>query len=125
MVARIGRRKSICLALVLAATTQFALGLPMKLTTSLAATFLIIYGGQLIKLCVDAAVQRDIGDETRGRVFALYDTLFNITQVGAVALAALVVPDNGQAPELIIVATVLYLIGLAGFVVVSRHRVRA
>jgi hypothetical protein len=94
----------------------------MQLATSLLATFLIIYGGQLIKLCVDAAVQRDIGDETRGRVFALYDTLFNITQVGAVALAALVVPEDGRAPELIIVATVLYLLGLIGFVAVSRHR---
>ena len=124
IVARIGRRKSICIALVLAALTQLALGLPMLLTTALAATFLIIYAGQLIKLCVDAAVQRDIGDETRGRVFALYDTLFNITQVGAVALAATVVPESGEAPGLIVVATLLYLIGLAGFVVVSRHRTR-
>jgi MFS family permease len=122
IVARIGRRRSICAALVLASAAQFALGLPMLLTTALAATFLIIYAGQLIKLCVDAAVQRDIGDETRGRVFALYDTLFNITQVGAVALAALVVPEDGRAPELIIIATLLYLLGLVGFVVVSRHR---
>jgi MFS family permease len=124
VVAAIGRRRSICLALLLAALTQLTLGLPMQLITALAGTFLIIYAGQLIKLCVDAAVQRDIGDELRGRVFALYDTLFNITQVIAVALAALVVPADGQAPGLIIVATLLYLLGLAGFVVVSRHRQR-
>ena len=122
IVAKIGRRRSICVALVLAAVTQLALGLPMQLTTALAGTFVIIYAGQLIKLCVDAAVQRDIGDELRGRVFALYDTLFNITQVGAVALAALVVPDDGQAPDLIVVATLLYLLGLVGFVIVSRQR---
>jgi MFS family permease len=124
VVARIGRRRSICAALLLAALTQLTLGLPMRLTTALAATFFIIYAGQLIKLCVDAAVQRDIGDEIRGRVFALYDTLFNIMQVGAVALGALVVPEDGKAPELIIVATILYLLGLVGFVVVSRHQHR-
>lgn len=124
LVAKIGRRRSICLALMLAAVSQFAFGMPMLLVTSLAGTFLVVFAGQLIKLCVDAAVQRDIGDELRGRVFALYDTLFNITQVCAVALAALVVPDDGQSHDLIIVATVLYLIGLAGFTVLSRHRTR-
>jgi hypothetical protein len=77
----------------------------------------------MIKLCVDAACQRDVGDETRGRVFALYDTLFNITQVLAVALAATVVPFNGRSPELMLLATLFYLLGLAGFVTISlRHR---
>jgi MFS family permease len=122
IVARIGRRRSISLALMLAALSQLAFGLPMLLTTSLAGTLLVVYAGQLVKLCVDAAVQRDIRDELRGRVFALYDTLFNFTQVVAIAMAALVVPDDGQAPGLIIVATLLYLLGLAGFAVVSRQR---
>jgi MFS family permease len=122
IVARFGRRRTVWLALLLAAVTQLGLGLPMLLPTVLVATFVIIYAGQVVKLCVDAAVQRDIGDEVRGRVFALYDTLFNITQVVAVAVAAAVVPMNGQSPGLIIVATVLYLVGLVGFVVLSRRR---
>lgn len=124
VVARFGRRRTVCVALLLAAVTQAGLGLPMLLPTILVATFLIMYAGQVVKLCVDAAVQRDIGDEARGRVFALYDTLFNITQVVAVAAAASVVPMDGQAPGLIIVATVLYLVGLAGFVLLSRRTVR-
>ena len=65
-----------------------ALGLPMIMPTALAGALLISYAGQVIKLCVDAAVQRDIGDEARGRVFALYDMLFNITQVVAIGVAA-------------------------------------
>jgi len=126
LVERFGRRRTICVTLLLAALAQLGLGLPMTLPTVLVATFVIIYAGQVIKLCVDAACQRDIGDETRGRVFALYDTLFNITQVLAVALAAGVVPVNGRSPELILIATGLYLLGLAGFVLVSRrHRYQA
>jgi hypothetical protein len=69
---------------------------------------------------VDSAVQQDVADETRGRVFALYDTLFNITQVVAVALAATVVPRNGQAPGVVLAATALYLIGMAGYLLVVR-----
>lgn len=124
IVSRFGRRRSICAALMLAGLTQLTLGLPMAMTTSLVATFLIIYAGQLVKLCVDAAVQRDIRDELRGRVFSLYDTLFNLTQVGAIALAATVVPESGESHGLIVVATVLYLLGFAGFVAVSRHHQR-
>jgi MFS family permease len=121
LVGRFGRRRTIGAALALAAVTQLGLGLPMALPTVLLATMVIIYAGQVVKLCVDAAVQRDIGDEARGRVFALYDTLFNITQVVAVALAATVAPLDGQSPTMIVVATLLYLVGLAGFVVVSRR----
>ena len=84
LVTGIGRKRTVLGALGLAAIAQLALGLPMIMPTALAAAFLISYAGQVIKLCVDAAVQRDIGDETRGRVFALYDMLFNITQVLAI-----------------------------------------
>jgi MFS family permease len=123
LVGRFGRRRSMCAALLLAAVAQLGLGLPMTLPSVLIATFVIIYAGQVVKLCVDAACQRDIGDEARGRVFALYDTLFNITQVLAVALAATVIPLDGRSHGLILVATALYLAGLAGFAAVSlRHR---
>ncbi|HEU5473110.1 MAG TPA: MFS transporter [Actinophytocola sp.] len=121
LVGRIGRRRSISAALMLAAVAQLGLGLLMTLPSVLLATFVILYAGQVVKLCVDAAVQRDIGDETRGRVFALYDTLFNITQVAGVALAAAVVPMNGRSATLIVVAAGLYLAGLAGFQLVSRR----
>jgi MFS family permease len=125
LVTSLGRKRTVFIALSAAAVTQFALGLPMLLPTTLLAAFLIAYTGQIVKLCVDAAVQRDIGDETRGRVFALYDMLFNITQAIAVAIAATVIPANGESVALIVAATVLYLAGIAGFELVSRREHRA
>jgi MFS family permease len=118
----LGRRGTVCGALVLAAATQLGLGLPMLLPTILAASFVLTFAGQVVKLCVDAAVQGDIGDEVRGRVFALYDTLFNATQVAAVTAAAAVVPLDGRSPGLVIAATVAYLLGLLGYLLLVKRR---
>jgi len=121
LVTGLGRKRTVIGSLAIAALAQFTLGLPMIMPTALAGAFLISYAGQVIKLCVDAAVQRDIGDETRGRVFALYDMLFNITQVLAIGLAAALIPANGESAVLIVIATGLYLLGMAGFTLVTRR----
>ncbi|EWC58389.1 putative membrane protein [Actinokineospora spheciospongiae] len=121
IVARFGRRRTVQGVLVLGAVAIVGLGLPLAMPTVLAAALLISFAGQIVKLCVDAAVQRDIGDDTRGRVFALYDTLFNVTQVAAVAPAALVVAPDGASPGLILAAGGCYLVGLVGFTAVTRH----
>jgi MFS family permease len=118
-----GRRRVILGALLLAALAQAGLGLPMVVPAALLASFLVTGAGQVLKLCVDSSIQLDVADEARGRVFSLYDTLFNITQVVAVSLAATVVPANGYAPGLLIAATVLYLVGATGYAIaVRRHR---
>jgi len=122
IVDRFGTRTTIVGALLLTAAAQIGLGLPMTLVTILCASFVIIFAGQVVKLCVDTAVQHDVGDEVRGRVFALYDTLFNVTQVTAVSITATVVPLDGRSPALMITAASLYLVGLAGYLVLSRKR---
>ncbi|MGW5699775.1 MFS transporter [Amycolatopsis japonica] len=122
---RFGRVRVVVGALVLAAVAQSALGLPMTIPTALLAAFLVTGAGQVLKLCVDSSVQLDVADEARGRVFALYDTLFNITQVVAVSLAATVIPADGRSPGLLVTATVLYLAGAAGHLLAGRkHQIR-
>jgi MFS family permease len=121
IVARFGRRRSMTVALGMGSVSIIALGLPMTMATTLGAALMITYFGQIVKLCVDAAVQRDIGDETRGRVFSLYDTLSNVAQVSAIALAALTVAPDGNSPGLVVAAGGSYLVGLLGFVAVSRR----
>jgi hypothetical protein len=65
-----------------------------------------------VKLCTDAAVQGEAGDGVLGRVFALYDIVFNVGYVLAVAVAALLSPSDGNAPWLLGAAAVLYVLGL-------------
>ncbi|NKQ53271.1 MFS transporter [Amycolatopsis sp. K13G38] len=121
LVRKFGRHRVVLGALGLAAIAQIGLGLPMELATILGASFVITGAGQVLKLCVDSAIQSDVPDEARGRVFALYDTLFNITQVAAVAIAAAFTPLNGRSPLLLIVATAVYLLGGAGYLLAIRR----
>ncbi len=125
IVDRFGVKKTICGALLLTSAAQIGLGLPMTLPTILAAAFVIIFAGQIVKLCVDTAVQHDVGDEVRGRVFALYDTLFNIAQVTAVSITATVIPLDGRSHALILVAAGLYLVGLAAYLLLLARKRQA
>lgn len=120
LVARLGRRRTVRGALVAAALVTAGLGLPMLMTTTLVAAFGLAAAGQVVKLSLDAVVQRDIVDELRGRVFALYDTVFNVGYVLAVALAATVVAPDGRAPGLLVLVVVVYLIGALAHAVLDR-----
>jgi MFS family permease len=112
LTARVGRPGTVRIMLVLAAAALLGLGLPMTLPSILAGSFVLGLVGQAIKLCSDAAVQLEVGDGVRGRVFSLSDTTFNVTYVLAVAGAALLAPPDGRSPLLLALAAGLYLFGL-------------
>jgi hypothetical protein len=122
VVSRLGRPVTVRLALVVALLGQFGLGVPMQLATVLAAAFVLSLAGQVIKLCLDAEVQRSIGDETRGRVFALYDTVFNISYVVATVAAATLVPADGRSVLLMLTASAVYLLALVGYELLLRRQ---
>jgi predicted anti-sigma-YlaC factor YlaD len=64
--------------------------------------------GQAVKICGDTAVQRQIHDDHRGRVFALYDVLVNVGLVLGVTVVAFTAPESGRSvPDLIFVAVIL------------------
>lgn len=120
LVARFGRRQTVRGALIAAGLAILLLGLPMIIPTVLAAAFALTTAGQVVKLSLDATVQADVGDGTRGRVFALYDTVFNVCYVLAVALAATVMPSTGHAPGLLLLAAVTYFIAAPLYTLIDR-----
>jgi len=65
---------------------------------------------QGVKICVDTTLQRVVGDVYRGRVFALYDVLFNAVFVSATALAAVVLPTDGRSYVVLAMASLWYLL---------------
>ena len=69
--------------LVLAAVVEL---FPAGLFTEaglLPAAFALGLSAQGVKICVDTLVQLNIDDAYRGRVFSLYDVLFNLVFVAA------------------------------------------
>ncbi len=58
----------------------------------LAAAFVLGLTTQGAKIATDTIVQFSVDDAFRGRIFSVYDVLFNIAFVGAAAMAALMLP---------------------------------
>jgi MFS family permease len=125
MVHRWGRPRTVRVALLVATGTQLVVAALLSLPTVLVAAFVLGATGQIVKLCTDAAVQSEVGDELLGRVFALYDIVFNVGYVLAVAAAALLSPPDGRAPVLLASAALLYVLGLAGHDLQLRRARRA
>ena len=66
-----------------------ALGLPFATVPLLIAAFVLGLVTQGAKIATDTIVQTSVEDGFRGRVFSLYDVLFNVAFVGAAGVAAL------------------------------------
>jgi hypothetical protein len=61
-----------------------------------------------------------VADEFRGRVFALYDALFNLALVVAAVLTALVLPEDGHTPLTAVIIGAVYLVGALAYLGASR-----
>ena len=96
--------------LVLTGVGLAALALPFRAPPLIGAAFLLGFGGQAVKVSVDAAVQRTVDDEHRGLVFALYDVLFNVAFVAAVAFTAALAPADGRSVGLVVLASVILVL---------------
>ncbi|MCD9143766.1 MFS transporter [Streptomyces albireticuli] len=107
-VARLGRRGWMIVCAVVAAVLEPALGLPFARVPMLIAAFVLGLCTQGAKIATDTVVQASIDDAFRGRVFSLYDVLFNVAFVGAAAVAALMLPPDGRSAALVVTVALIY-----------------
>ncbi len=63
----------------------------------LGAALVLGLSAQGVKICVDTIVQTTVEDAYRGRVFSLYDVLFNVVFVAAAAAGVVIVPASGKS----------------------------
>ncbi|MEU5918382.1 MFS transporter [Streptomyces sp. NPDC047141] len=85
-----------------------ALCLTFSPTPFLIAAFALGLITQGAKIATDTVVQTTVDDSFRGRVFSLYDVLFNVAFVGAAGVAALMLPPDGRSPLLVVLVAVIY-----------------
>jgi MFS family permease len=120
LVRRWGRYATANGGLAIAAIIQIGC-VGLQLGALAACGFFLAVAGQVVKLCGDTAIQIDVDDALRGHVFAVQDSLFWVTFIGAIAAAATVIPLDGHSPALVLAGTVLYLCGLAAHSIVGRR----
>lgn len=118
---RLGVRRLVVVGFLASAVFQVLPGAIFAKVPLLVAGFLLGVTAQSIKLCVDTLVQAHVDDEYKGRVFVVYDMIFNVALVLAAAIGALILPANGVSVPIIVGLAVAYaLLGL-WFAVVTRN----
>src|SRR3954468_19340605 len=97
VIERITPRAWVLALLLGAAATQVFPGALYTVPALLVSAFFLGLASQGIKIVVDTLVQTHVDDAYRGRVFSLYDVIFNVAFVAAAAVAAVVLPDSGKS----------------------------
>ncbi|MER5524980.1 MFS transporter [Streptomyces sp. NPDC002677] len=118
---RLGPGRWIVVCAASAAVLEPALGLPFTMVPMLVAAFVLGLITQGAKIATDTIVQSSVDDGFRGRIFSVYDVLFNVAFVGAAGVAALMLPPDGRSAALVIVVALIYAAVTAAMARFERH----
>jgi MFS family permease len=117
---RWGVRRLVVVAFGASAFFQLLPGAIFAQAPLLVAGFLLGVTAQSIKLCVDTLVQAHVDDEYKGRVFVVYDMIFNVALVMAAVIGAVILPADGVSVPIIVGLAVAYALLGVWFALVSR-----
>jgi hypothetical protein len=95
---RFGGSRWITALMAMLAVLVPVLGLPYLEALTITASFVVSLATQGTKIVTDTALQQEIDDDFRGRVFSINDTSFNLSFVLGLIVGALVLPTNGHLP---------------------------
>jgi sugar phosphate permease len=121
VVRRIGKPRWITLVLTAAGIGQLGLGLPFVPPTIVLAGLVLGFVAQAVKICVDTTLQEWVADDFRGRVFSVYDTLFNVTFVAALIVGAFVLPPSGISYPMLVAVGAGYLLAALAYARITRR----
>ncbi|MEJ7743477.1 MAG: MFS transporter [Nocardioidaceae bacterium] len=113
--ARITPQRWIVVLLVAAAVCEVFPGALYTETSLLLAAFVLGVSAQGVKICVDTLVQTGVDDAFRGRVFSVYDVVFNVVFVAAAAVGAAIVPTTGKSYAVVALIAVGYAATAAAY----------
>lgn len=91
----IGVRKTTFWLLVASGVVQIFPGAWFHKVPLLVAGFLLGMFAQSIKVCIDTVVQAHVEDQFKGRIFVIYDMLFNAAMVLGAWIAVYALPPEG------------------------------
>lgn len=106
----IGVRRTILWLLVATGVAQIVPGSIFQRWPLLVAGFLIGLFAQSVKVCVDTVVQAHVEDRYKGRIFVIYDMLFNAALVASAFLGVWLLPPGGFDRVVFVGMGVAYLL---------------
>jgi MFS family permease len=114
-VKRVTKDQWISLWLAVGGISMLVLGPTFNQIAYLAVGFLLGMSAQSVKICADTTVQQVIDDAYMGRVFSLYDMLFNVAYVLGPAIAIPFLPSSGKSYSVVLAVGALYLLAAIGY----------
>jgi MFS family permease len=119
--ARFGPWRWIGSCVAAAAVIQSVFVVHLDLPTLFLGTFALGLTAQGSKICVDAVLQDTVDDGFRGRVFSLYDVVFNAAFIAAAGLAVLLLPSNGYSRPVFAGVAVLFAAAAITYLMAERR----
>jgi len=108
--------------LLIGGVVTIVLGPTFNQIAYLIVGFAMGLSAQCVKICVDTTVQETVDDAYMGRIFSLYDMLYNAAYVIGPAIAASFIPDTGKSYPLVIIIGALYLAAGVGYAALTIRR---
>jgi MFS family permease len=112
---RLSKPAWITLLLAASAVVTAALGETFNQIAYLALGFCLYLARQGVAICATTILQEEVDDAYRGRAFAFYDMMFNVTYAAGAVLSAAFMPSNGHSPVIIGLVAVGYAIAAAAY----------
>jgi MFS family permease len=112
----------ITLWLLAGGVVTIVLGPTFNQITYLVVGFAMGLSAQCVKICVDTTVQQTVDDAYMGRVFSLYDMLYNAAYVIGPAIAAPFLAETGKSYPLVLAIGALYLAAGFGYAALTIRR---
>jgi len=118
---RLAKPAVITLLLAASAVATAVLGSTFNEVAYLAFGFTLYLCLQGVAICVTTVLQEEVDDAYRGRMFAFYDVMFNVSLAAGALLCTPFMPLNGKSAAVVAVVAAGYAVAAAGYWLVSRQ----
>jgi MFS family permease len=118
---RLSKPTVIALLLATSAVATGVLGETFNELAYLAFGFMLYLCAQGVAICATTVLQEEVDDAYRGRLFAFYDVMFNVSLALGALLSAIFMPLDGRSPAIIGVVAAGYAVAAAGYWLLSRQ----
>jgi len=118
---RLSKPTLITLLLAICAVATAALGETFIQVAFLAFGFFLYLTSQGVAICATTILQEEVEDAYRGRMFAFYDVMFNVTIAAGALISVGFMPRTGKSHVIIGVVAAAYAAVAAGYWLLTRQ----